>query len=220
MKSDAELQKDVQTEITWTPALNVAEIGVTAKNGVITLTGTVDSYSKKLAAENAAKRVNGVKGVAQEIQVKLGPDGQRTDADITASAINALKWNIDVPDSQIKVDVEDGWVTLSGTVDWEYQRSSAENSVEVLAGVKGVVDEIDVNPSLKDAVEKVDVISALERDAFIDDDDDIVVEVNNSSVKLLGTVNSWFEKNEAERVAWSAPGVTDVDNQLVIDYGD
>ncbi|GGB01932.1 BON domain-containing protein [Puia dinghuensis] len=220
MKSDAELQKDVQTEITWTPALNVAEIGVTAKNGVITLTGTVDSYSKKLAAENAAKRVNGVKGVAVEIQVKLGPDGQRTDADITASAINALKWNIDVPDSQIKVDVEDGWVTLSGTVDWEYQRSSAEYSVQVLAGVKGVIDEIEVNPSLKDAVEKVDVISALERDAFIDDDDDIVVEVNNNSVKLLGTVNSWFEKNEAERVAWSAPGVMDVDNQLVIDYGD
>ncbi len=219
MKINNELEKDVREEIKWSPILTGAEIGVTANDGVITLTGTVDSYPKRLAAEDAAKRVKGVKAVAEEIQVRSSGLPARTDTQIAISILGAFKSNCNVPDDDITVKVEDGWVTLSGEVNWHYQRQSAMEDANKQTGVMGITNLITIRSDVADAVEREAVENALRRNASIDDSD-VLVNVTGGVVTLTGTVSSLLEVTEASRVAWSAPGVTSVNNLLEVDYKD
>jgi osmotically-inducible protein OsmY len=216
MKTDSEIQRDVLDELKYEPILEASEIGVAVKNGVVTLTGTVNSYWKKVSAEKAAKRVRGVKAVAQEIEVRLSPIGKKNDTDIAEAVTNALKWHSAMQDNKIKVTVEDGWVTLEGEVEWEYQKNSAETSVENLIGVKGVINNINVVSKTKVSDIKQRIKSALERNATIDADK-IDVEISGDEVTLTGKVRSWAELKEAETAAWLAPGVRKVKNKIEVD---
>jgi osmotically-inducible protein OsmY len=214
MKSNAELQTDVQSEINRSPILNPAEIGVTAKDGLITLTGVVDDYSKKIAAENAAKKVKGVKAVAEEITVKY-KDSKISDTEIATTILNVLKGNGEVPESRIAFGIENGVVTLTGEVDWKFQSKAAEEAIKYLPGVELVFNQIIIIPYTGN-VDKQVIENALGRNVVIYGKN-IRVDVAGNVVTLKGTVASVFEKEEAERVAWSAPGVDDVKNDLVID---
>jgi osmotically-inducible protein OsmY len=216
MKNNQELQKDVQDAIKWEPLLNAAEIGVTAKDGVITLTGTVDSYSKKLEAEDAAKNVAGVKAVAEEITIRYN-NFNKNDTEIATEVLNAWKWNWEVPEEKIKVQVENGWVTLEGELEWNYQREAAKKAIKNLSGVMGVINNIKIKSETHDAVEKKAIECALERNSSIDEMD-IRVDVSGNNVTLKGKVNSFYAKDEAEQIAWNAPGVSTVENELVIEY--
>ena len=218
MKPDLEIQKDVMEELRWSPLLNASEIGVAVKSGVVTLSGNVDTYTKKLAAENAAKNVAGVKAVAQEIDVRISDFGKRTDTDIAQAVLNALKWHSAVKEDKIKMKVEDGWVTLEGEVEWEFQRSAARNSVENLLGVKGITNNIKVMPAVAatDVARKIG--AAFHRSATLDSQK-INLEVVGSKVVLKGKVRSYAEKKDAENAAWLAPGVSKVENDLLIDLG-
>ena len=218
MKTNAELQKDVQDAIKWEPLLNAAEIGVTAKDGVITLTGVVDSYSKKIEAEDAAKNVAGVKAVVEKIEIKFSSSwGKKDDNEIASEVLSAFKWNWQVPNNKVKVKVEDGWVTLSGELEWNTQKEAAKDAVKNLLGVKGVSNTITIKSETQDQIEKRDIESALNR-SWATMDKDIMVKVTDHNVKLSGTVNSWYQKDEAARIAWNAPGVWSVDNELIVDY--
>ena len=217
MKNNAELQKDVQDAIKWEPLLNAAEIGVKVKDGIVTLTGTVDSYAKKYEAEDAAKNVAGVKAVVEKIDVKLAHWGKTTDAEIATEVLNAFKWNWRIPDDKVKVKVESGWVTLEGELNWNYQREAATDAVKNLLGVIGVSNNLKIKSETHDAVEKMDIESALRRNWSINDDD-IEVEVSGTTVTLTGTVKSWYQRDEAEKIVWNAPGVWSVDNELVVEY--
>jgi osmotically-inducible protein OsmY len=217
MKSNETLQKDVQEAIKWEPLLHAAEIGVTAKDGVITLTGTVDSYAKKLEAEDAAKNVAGVKAVAEEITISFNGGAKHSDTQIAAEVVNAFKFNWEVPEDKLHVTVEHGWVTLSGQVEWNYQKDAARKAVKNLTGVMGVTSTITIKSAWRDAIEKEDIERALTRNWSIDSDD-IKVAVSGSRVTLNGTVESIYERDEAGRIAWNTPGVNTVDNELVIDY--
>ena len=218
MKNNAELQKDVQDAIKWEPLLNAAEIGVTVKEGVVTLTGIVDSYSKKSEAEDAAKNVKGVKAVVEKIEIKFSNSWARKDDNQVANEIvNAYKLNWQVPDEKVKVKVEDGWVTLEGELKWNYQREAAKDAVKNLLGVTGVSNNITIKSETQDQIEKGDIENALQRN-WATTDKDITVNVSGHNVKLSGTVHSWYQKDEAGRIAWNAPGVWDVDNELVVDY--
>jgi osmotically-inducible protein OsmY len=215
MKTNVELQKDVMEELRWEPMLNAAEIGVAAKNGVITLTGTVDSYSKKLSAERAAKRVAGVKAVAEDIMVKLPGSNQRTDAEIAQAALSALRWNTSVPDRKIKLKVEDGWIFLEGEVDWQFEKDAARLAVTDLLGVRGVTNSIELKPEISIPLIKDNIKKALERNAALEAGN-IKVETFDHKVVLKGTVHTWTERNEAEKAAWSAPGVISVEDELLV----
>ena len=219
MKTNESLQKDVQDAIKWEPLLHAAEIGVIVKDGIVTLTGTVDSYSKKIEAETAAKKVAGVKAVVEDIDIDYGHFGVSTDEEVAMEIIKAFKSSISVPDEKVKVKVEDGWVTIDGTVNWDYQRRASKNAIVNLKGVKGVTNNIKINSELKDEVEKKEIEKALQRNWAINSDD-IYVDVNNNEVKLSGVVDSFYEKDEAERIAWNAPGVWAVNNQLVVESFD
>jgi len=217
MKNNEELQRDVQNAIKWEPLLHAAEIGVTAKDGVITLTGTVDGYIKKVEAENAAKNVSGVKAVVEKIEINFGGYGKKNDNEIAKEVLNAYKFNWEVPEDRVKVKVENGWVTLDGQLEWNYQKEAAKKAVNTLDGVIGVTNNIIIKSETHDEVEKSDIENALERNWSIDDQD-ISVKVSGNKVTLNGTVESFYQKDEAERIAWNAPGVWSVDNELVIEY--
>ena len=216
MKTDQEIQKDVMDELRWEPLLNASEIGVAVKNGIVTLSGTVDTYSKKRTAEDAVKSVLGVRAVAENIHVKVSTLGKRTDAEIAQAVLNALHWNASIPEEKIKVKVENGWATLEGEVEWEFQRTAARNVVESLAGVVGISNKIKITPTIKSTDIKKRIMSAFHRSATIDSGK-VELEVHGDKVILKGKVRSFAEKRDAENAAWLAPGVTKVDNQLEID---
>jgi osmotically-inducible protein OsmY len=217
MKTNEDLQKDVQDAIKWEPLLNAAEIGVIARNGVITLTGTVDSYAKKLEAEDAAKNVGGVKAVVEKIDIRFSGTLRKDDSEIATEVVNALTANWGVPKDKVHIKVEKGWVNLEGEVQWDYQKEAAKNAVKNLAGVLGVTNSITIKSGEKDEIEKEAIERALLRNWSINEDD-IQVNVSANRVTLTGIVDSMYQKNEAGRLAWNAPGVWSVDNELVIEY--
>jgi osmotically-inducible protein OsmY len=217
-RTDTQIQNDVIAELKWEPRVTPNEIGVAVKDGVVTLTGWVDSYTKRWAAEGAAHRVRGVKAVANEIEVRLSPSSERTDVDIAAAAVRALEWDAFLPVGKVNVTVSKGWVTLKGEVDWQFQRQDAERVVQRLTGVKGVTNLVIVKqPKVTPADIKKKIEDALVRTAEADAQK-ISVDVDGSKVILKGTVRSWAEKEEAARQAWAAPGVTSVDNRITIMY--
>ncbi|WP_029922598.1 BON domain-containing protein [Nevskia soli] len=209
MKTDAQLKKDVETELEWDPAVAAAGIGVEVKGGIVTLTGHLESYPEKIAAEKAAQRVAGVKGVAVEIDVKLPGSSYRTDADIAAYATDAIRWNTSVPQERIKIKVEGGRVTLSGDVDWNYQRTSAESTVRDLIGVKGVLNQIQLKQKISPENVKAKIEAALQRAAHLDAKA-IKVEILGGTVTLEGSVHSLAERRLIENATWAAPGVLKV----------
>ena len=217
MKTDSQLQQDVSAELQWEPSVHAARIGVEVKDGVVTLAGQVDSYSEKWNAERAAQRVPGVKAMTTELKVHLSSLSKRTDADIAEAVENVLEWNSSLPDGAIQVMVEGGWVTLSGDVDWQYQRQAASDSVRYLMGVTGVSDQIDIKPSVTATAVKSDIEAALNRTS-IADAKKISVAVHGSDVTLSGTVQSWDERDTATNSVWGTPGVRNVIDKMTLAY--
>jgi osmotically-inducible protein OsmY len=218
MKTNENLQKDVQDAIKWEPLLHAAEIGVTVKDGVVTLTGIVDNHIKKTEAETAAKNVKGVKAVVEKIEIRYNSFwNDKSDLEIANAIISALKWNWNVPNDTIKIKVENGWVTLDGELAWNYQREAAKNAVKNLEGVKGIYNNIKINSDHTDTIEKEAIEKALSRNWSINDND-IEVKVKANEVTLAGVVSSYFQKDEAEKIAWNAPGVWSVNNELSVGY--
>jgi osmotically-inducible protein OsmY len=215
MKSDSEIERDIRDELKWDPDLDADDIAVSVKNGVVTLAGFTKSYTDKWEAEAAAKRVAGVLAVANDIEVRLPAIDQRPDPDIARDAVTALKAQLPISYDRIKVLVKDGWITLEGAVEWQYQKSTAEYAVRKLKGVKGVTNVITVEPKVEPSELKRKIQEAFKRNAEVDANR-ITVEVKGSEVVLKGSVRSWIEREEAERVAWSAPGVTMVDDRIVV----
>jgi osmotically-inducible protein OsmY len=213
--NDLELKKSVETELSFEPSINAAEIGVVVKNGVVTLTGRIDSYWEKIAAERATSRVTGVRAVANELQVRLPSSSERTDEDIARAAVDSLSWSVLVPSKSVKVKVSNGWVTIEGSVDWQFQKSAAEKTVRKLIGVKGVTNLIEVKPHMSTGEVKSVIESALKRSAELDASR-IKVDAEGDKVVLRGMVRSWMEREEAERAAWRAPGVRNVENQITV----
>ncbi len=216
MKSDFQIQKDVMDEIKWEPYLNASQIGVAVKNGIVTLSGIVDTYSKKTTAEKAASRVSGVKAVAEDIQVGVSPSFNKTDAEIAEAVLNALKWHSAVQQEKIKIKVEEGIVRLDGEVEWQYQRSNARSAVEHLTGVRSVINSIKVKPVVTPANVQQKINAAFLRSASIDAGK-ITADVIGGEVTLHGKVRSLAEKQDAELAARNAPGVVSVDSMIEIE---
>ena len=217
MKTDTQLQQDVLAELKWEPSVNAAQIRVEVKDGIVTLAGHVNTYAEKWDAERAAKRVSGVKALAIEMDVKLPGSGKRTDADIASSANNVLRWTSHLPTDSVQVKVESGFVTLSGELDWEYQRQSATSAVRYLLGVTGVSDQIVIKPKVSLSAIKSDIEGALKRRAHADAQK-ISVDVRGTDVTLSGKVHSWSERDLAKHAAWGTPGVRNVVDNMTIAY--
>lgn len=218
MKTDFQLQRDVLDELKFEPSVSEAEIGVAVKDGVVTLSGLVNSYAQKYSAERTAERVNGVRAVADELEVKLPGSHQRTDTDLAHAVVNALRWDIQVPDDRIKATVDAGWVELDGEVEWQYQKWAADSAVRNLTGVKGVANVIKVKPKKVSTYEVSQKIKDSLRRHAETDADRITIEAKDGQVTLRGTVSSFAERRDAERAAWRAPGVTKVEDFIAVSY--
>lgn len=215
MKSDSDIKRNVEAELKWDPDIDATDIGVSVKDGVVTLTGFVRSYSQKLSAESDAKKVAGVMAVANDIEVRLPALHERPDPDIARDAATALKHELPFSHERFKVVVKNGWITLEGAAEWNYQRTRAEEAVRHVRGVKGVSNLISLKPQVAPSDIKKKIEDAFRRNAELEAAS-ITVEATGSEVILKGTVRSWAERQEAERAAWRAPGVTKVDNRLAI----
>jgi osmotically-inducible protein OsmY len=213
--TDKDIQQAVLRELEWEPQVRSTEIGVAVKDGIVTLAGSVGSYTKRYHAERAAKRVAGVKAVVNDLEVHLPSSSERTDEDIARAAVRALESNISVPRDRIKVTVSGGWITLEGDVEWQYQRQAAEAAVRHLIGVKGVINLITIKPRVSPSEIRSKIEEALRRSAEVDAQR-ITVETEGSKVILRGRVRAWAEREEAERAAWRAPGVTQVENHITV----
>lgn len=216
MKTDAQLKKDILDELAWDPAINATEIGVVVKDGVVTLTGLLTNYAEKYAAERAARRVSGVKALAVDIEVRLSPSYKRTDTDIAAAAQRVLDWNVAVPANRIQPMVENGWITLSGEVEWDFQRKAAERSVRDLFGVVGVTNLVKVKPKVAPSDIEKNIHDALVRQAEREAKH-LQILVDGSQVTLRGKVHSWTERRATQGAAWAAPGVANVVNELTVE---
>jgi osmotically-inducible protein OsmY len=218
MKSDLELKKAVLAELEFDSSVKVGEIGVSAKDGIVTLTGSAGSYAEKWAAARAVKRLAGVRGLAEDIVVKLPESARRTDTEIATTAVDAIKWLATVPKDTVKITVREGWISLEGAVDSWHQKSAAEEAVRNRAGVRGVTNLIVINPKVAPGDVKEAIIAAFERHALLDARQ-IQVETNGGAVVLRGNVRSLIEQEEAEHAAWAAKGVTQVENRMILAMG-
>ena len=216
MKTNEILQHDVQEALKWEPQLHTEEIGVIAKNGVVTLTGTVDNYFKKIEAENAAKKVKGVKAIVERIEIKPLETKSINDNYIAEKILTIFKSDYSIPDDKITIKVEKGWVTLEGNVNWNYQKEVAKNAIVALMGIRGITNNIKTRANRKDEVKKKEIENAIHSNAALENTH-IEVSVKDNDVKLTGLVNSFYEKDEAERLAWNAPGVWSVTNEIGVD---
>jgi osmotically-inducible protein OsmY len=214
-KSDKDLERDVRDELAFDPRVDEKAITVSAKGGVVTLSGSVPTYAAKVAAYHDAERVSGVSVLVEHMDVSLPDMHARSDADLAKAVADALHWDVEVPHSKIKTLVRDGWVTLEGTVDWQYQRLAADGAVRYLVGVKGVNDQIAVSPSPASSIDvKQHIKAALTRSAEADAQRITVDTADGGSVTLRGTVHSWAERNDAVRAAWATPGIRKVQDEL------
>ena len=216
-KTDPELKNDVLAELKYEPSVHVENIGILVKDGAVTLNGYTSTFSEKWDAVRAAKRVAGVRAIANDIEVKLPDSQRRTDGDIADAAVNQIEWSTTIPAGTIGVTVCGGWITLEGKVEWWFQRNAAENAVQHLAGVKGVTNLITIKPKVAPAEVATAIKSAFERNALLDATK-IQVETSGNKVTLRGKVRNHAERDEAERAAWAAPGVFSVDNQLKVEW--
>jgi osmotically-inducible protein OsmY len=215
MKTDRQLQHDVLAELEWDPSIEASKIGVTATNDVVTLTGAVATFREKCQAETIAKRVYGVRAVANDIEIALPGTHKRSDADIATAALTALQWDPQIDAKKLKLAVREGWVTLEGTCDWKYQSEAAESHLRTLAGVRGVSNKIAIVSSGRAADVKQRIEDAFRRSANIEARR-LLIDSTDGRVVLRGHVRSWTERNQAQAAAWSAPGVLEVDNQLAV----
>lgn len=217
MKTNEELQKEVTDALSWEPLLHGSQIKAEVQNGIVTLTGSVDSFSKKAEAEEAAKNVSGVKLVVEELQIIFNNGNYKADAEIALEIANAFTWHWDIPNEKISAVVQNGWVSLGGELEWNYQKEAAKKVVSSLVGVRGITNDITIVTLSKDRIEKKDIEDAIDRNNRIDKGN-IDVAVLNNVVTLKGSVDSWHQKSEAGRIAWNAPGVLQVQNDLFVDF--
>jgi len=214
-KVDKDMRQEVLDALDWEASITSGDIGVGVSSGVVTLTGYVPTFAQKRTAERTALRVSGVKGIANDLVVKLPKKKERTDTDIAKAAVRAIRWHTELPQDTISVQVRDGWVTLEGTVDWNYQRERAADVVRPLTGLRGLTNTLTVAPRATSSDIRDRIRNALEREVNREAKN-LVIEIDGDTVRLSGVVHSWIERRNAERAAWSAPGITDVVNDLEV----